>query len=86
MNSPSEARRFVFLRERGKCQGCDFQSVLMRDFDVDHIEPLFEAFGDGSYYEPENMQLLCKPCHKEKTKEDMRRYHDLQRIKLAESE
>lgn len=48
----------------------------MREFEVDHIKPIFEAFGDLSFWEPENLQLLCTPngCHQRKTKIDMERY------------
>ena len=43
---------------------------------LDHIKPLMEQKGrsekelDWSYYWLDNMQTLCKPCHKEKTKQD----------------
>lgn len=74
MNNPSEARKHVFLRERGTCQGCGVISVLAMDFEVDHIRPLFEADGDLSFYAPENLQLLCSSCHKTKTQEDMIRW------------
>lgn len=84
MNNPTVAKHHVFLRERGTCQGCGMISPLPADFDVDHIEPLFEAFGDPRYYEPENMQLLCKSCHRDKTKEDMQRYHEINRIRLPD--
>lgn len=77
MNSPTEARKFVFRRERGTCQGCGFKSLTMKDFHVDHIKPLFEAQGDPSYYESTNMQLLCHDCHKDKTRADMVRYRGL---------
>lgn len=77
MNSPTEARKFVFRREHGTCQGCSGKSLLMKDFHVDHIKPLFEAGGDLSYYGSENMQLLCHDCHKAKTKTDMDRFRTL---------
>lgn len=39
--------------------------------EADHIKPLFEAHGDMSYYEEENVVALCLDCHKTKTKSDM---------------
>lgn len=81
MNNPDKARRHVFLREKGTCQGCGFTSPLMKDFQNDHIKPLFEAEGDLSFYDPENMQLLCKDCHLEKTRSDMERYRGLKQLK-----
>lgn len=43
----------------------------MNEMEVDHIRPLFEAHGDMSYYEMENLVSLCIECHKKKTKTDM---------------
>lgn len=77
MNNPDEARRHVFLREKGTCEKCGKKSLHMKDFQVDHVKPLFEANGDLSYYGEENMQLLCYDCHLEKTKSDMIRYREL---------
>lgn len=78
MNDPKLARHHVFIREKGTCQGegCGFRSPLMKDFQVDHVRPLFEAQGDLSYYGDENMQLLCISCHLKKTKEDMARFRE----------
>ncbi len=75
-NSATKARKFVFTREHGTCQGpdCSFKSLMMKDFHVDHIVPLFEAEGQLVYYTAANMQLLCHACHRTKTAEDMRRY------------
>lgn len=83
MNQPREARRYAFVKFKGECQECGFFSPLMGDFDVDHIKPLFEAFGDPSYYEPENLQLLCKECHKTKSGEDLKRYWELRNIETS---
>lgn len=77
MNQPTEARKHVFNREHGTCQCCDLKSCDMKDFQVDHIKPLFEANGDLSFYGSDNMQLLCRECHKIKTKSDMIRFRSL---------
>ena len=76
INNQSESKKAVFVREKGTCQGigCSFTSISIRDFDLDHIKPLMEAHGDLSYWKMGNLQLLCKVCHKEKTKEDMKRF------------
>lgn len=76
-NNPSEARKHVFLREKGTCQECGCKSLNMKDFHVDHITPLFEANGEIYYYTEKNMQLLCHDCHAEKTKCDMIRFREL---------
>ena len=50
---------------------------IARDVQVDHIDPVvdpevgfvdWETFIDRLFCEKENLQVLCKPCHKEKTK------------------
>ena len=70
-----EARRHVWLRDRGKCNGCG-KKCTRRGWDLDHIKPLMEQKGRAekelvwSYYWLDNMQTLCKPCHNEKTKQD----------------
>ena len=51
---PDHVRRTVFERDKGLCQKCGQPGI-----DIDHIE--------GSSSELENLQVLCKPCHNEKT-------------------
>ena len=73
-----EARRHVWLRDRGKCNGCGKQCTR-RGWDLDHIKPLLEQKGvkksklDWTYYGLDNMQTLCKPCHREKTNQDIKK-------------
>jgi 5-methylcytosine-specific restriction endonuclease McrA len=73
INQFAEARKAVFLRDKGRCQadGCDFVGLTLRSFDVDHIKILAESDGNIDYWKLPNLQLLCKPCHKEKTVQDM---------------
>ena len=63
------------LAEHYLCASCGGFFVA-RDVQVDHIEPVVapsEGFKDWwtymnrLYCEKENLQVLCKPCHKEKT-------------------
>lgn len=77
MSQPSYAKRAIHVRDKGKCQMCGFFSVKRRDFDLDHIDPLFESHQDVRYWLEENLQLLCKPCHKEKTREDVRKWRQI---------
>lgn len=73
---PKVMRRHVFFRDEGRCAACNKQHFYMNnDWQADHIEPLFMAFGDPEYWAPENVQLLCtEPCHKLKSANDLRRY------------
>lgn len=41
-----------------------------RDWQHDHIRPLVEANGDIRFWQLDNIQTLCTPCHVEKGKED----------------
>ncbi|AFU86898.1 hypothetical protein Ccr32_gp066 [Caulobacter phage Ccr32] len=74
---PAEMRRHVFFRDQGVCAACKKRWLYLDDsgWQADHIEPLFLAFGDLAYWEPENVQVLCTdPCHKQKSADDMRKY------------
>tara|TARA_B100001094_G_scaffold329513_1_gene392416 strand:- start:2909 stop:3364 length:456 start_codon:yes stop_codon:yes gene_type:complete len=73
----TEARKHIWKRDKGKCNKCGKQCTR-RCWDLDHVKPLMEQKGlkenqlDWSYYELNNMQTLCRPCHKKKTKQDMK--------------
>tara|TARA_Y100001937_G_C7107098_1_gene325594 strand:- start:1194 stop:1706 length:513 start_codon:yes stop_codon:yes gene_type:complete len=68
-----EQRAWVRRRDNGECNHCG--NIGMR-WDVDHIRPLWEQKGvieedlDWSYYSLDNLQTLCKKCHKKKTKDE----------------
>ena len=72
-----EARKHIWKRDSGKCNNCGEQCTR-RGWDLDHVNPLMEQKGikgnklNWSYYKLQNMQTLCRPCHKKKTKQDMR--------------
>ena len=78
----TEARKHIWKRDKGKCNGCGKQCTI-RGWDLDHIKPLMEQKGikanklDWSYYELNNMQTLCRPCHKKKTKQDMKKLREI---------
>ena len=66
------------LAEHYECASCA-EHFVARDVQVDHIEPVVspqDGFQDWwtymnrLYCEAENLQVLCKPCHKEKTAEE----------------
>ena len=73
----TEARKHIWKRDKGKCNDCGEQCTR-RGWDLDHVKPLMEQKGikgnklDWTYYELNNMQTLCRPCHKKKTKKDMK--------------
>jgi 5-methylcytosine-specific restriction protein A len=53
------------LQEEPTCRRCK----RVPSTDVDHIVALAD---DGSFWDRENLQALCKPCHSAKTGEDNR--------------
>lgn len=55
---PEAVRREVFRRDGGHCVNCGSDELLQ----FDHVIPV--ALGGAST--PENLQLLCAPCNREK--------------------
>ena len=74
----TEARKHIWKRDKGKCNGCGKQCTR-RGWDLDHVRPLLEQKGlkedelDWTYYGLDNMQTLCRPCHREKTNKDIKK-------------
>lgn len=56
------------------CEGCG--GLITGRFDIDHIR------ADGLLGEPtlENARVLCSPCHKEKTADDVNRIAKAKRV------
>ena len=55
---PEDLRREVFRRDGGRCVACGSAELLQ----FDHIIPV--ALGGATT--PENLQLLCAPCNRDK--------------------
>lgn len=57
-----------------KCATCSFDFPA-KNVQVDHIEAIgvertWDEFIQGLFCEQDNLQVLCVPCHKEKTKQE----------------
>ena len=64
-------RRRIFDRDGWRCQSCGKAGRL----ECDHILPVHKG---GEFWEPSNLQALCRPCHFAKTaRENSRRKHEL---------
>ena len=69
-----EQRAQLRKRDKGVCNHCGKQDLYWQ---ADHIRPLVEQKGveekdlDWSYYKLENLQTLCKKCHRKKTNEEV---------------
>ena len=68
-------RKYIKKRDYCECAECGNYDVR---FEIDHIKPLYEQKNktadevDWSYWDEKNLQTLCRKCHKEKTKQDMK--------------
>lgn len=75
---PKRWRKNTYKRDMGICQGCNLVFDYYEDdgWQADHIVPLYHAsrIGDWTAWDPENLQLLCEDCHKDKTQEDYATY------------
>ena len=52
----------VWLKQDARCKSCSVV-VALTAADLDHVEPLV----DGGTVEDDNTQVLCRPCHRDKT-------------------
>ena len=68
-------KRNRVARGQYKCEICDYLGKV-REFNVDHIVPVMwcDDWNEivARFWDEENLQLLCKECHKVKTKDDRR--------------
>lgn len=63
------------------CEGCGKRGLVAKEVQVDHIVPAgslrsfkdLSGFAERLFCEPEGLQVLCKPCHKEKTAQERKR-------------
>ena len=68
----------LFLKRKGTCAACSQKIEAGKAWDIDHILPL--ALGGTNA--PENLQILCRPCHRTKTSQsDVPRIAKTKRLK-----
>ena len=58
-------RRQILERDGWRCRRCDKSGIL----EVDHIRPIKSC---GDWYDPENLQTLCRNCHLKKSAAESR--------------
>ena len=61
-------RRHRFERAHGRCENCRTE-LLRAEWECDHVVPLKL----GGSNDLDNLRVLCKPCHRVKTREDRKR-------------
>jgi 5-methylcytosine-specific restriction protein A len=70
MNIKNSIKKQLLIQQENKCNKCDKECIK---YEVDHIVRL----ADGGSNEIENLQILCKECHKNKTdSENINAYFD----------
>ena len=68
----------LFLIRKGLCAACTQKIEAGKAWDIDHILPL----AMGGTNAPENLQVLCRPCHRSKTTQsDIPRIAKTKRLK-----
>lgn len=67
-------RAEAFLRAEGRCQVCGCK--LASTFDIDHVL----ALDHGGLHKPANWRVLCKPCHLDKTRDDVKASAKINRL------
>lgn len=65
------------LAQHFLCAKCK-KEFTSKDVQVDHIKPIgfdktWDQFIDKLFCEKENLQVLCVPCHKKKSKEEQKK-------------
>lgn len=65
-------RRKMFDRAKGLCEICLKQGKTVRGEELDHITPRSRG---GALMDPDNVQLLCKRHHDDKTAGEQHRSH-----------
>ena len=73
-------RRILIAAQHGLCATCR-EPLPAKCAEVDHIVPL-EL---GGRHDEENFQVLCIPCHKTKTKSDVRSIAKARRLRKKSS-
>lgn len=78
-----EVKRIVWQRAGGLCEECRAQGYVVPGVDCHHIVPVESVTSPQAMerlaYDPQNIRLLCIPCHI-KTHKEMRS-HDTATIK-----
>ena len=63
---PARVQVRVFAAAEGKCVVC--KNARAKGYECDHVIPLIL----GGEHRESNLQLLCKPCHKAKSRLDVK--------------
>ena len=73
----TKEERIAMFKDEPTCEICK-KSLKVTNFEIDHIIPL----GNGGTNDADNLQVLCKPCHFEKSKTEKEHGY----VKISETE
>ena len=73
----TKEERLKMYKDQPNCQSCN-KELTEKNFHIDHIIPL----ACGGSNESENLQILCKPCHFDKTRNEQENGY----VKVSETE
>jgi len=62
----TKKRKRIMKRDNGLCQNCLKLNILTKATQCDHIIPKAKGGSDDD----DNLQMLCEPCHDEKSLRD----------------
>jgi len=62
----------VLKRDKYTCQQCAKQDKTAKTLEIDHLQ----AFANGGEATPENLRVLCIPCHRAKTRREAKGFQE----------
>ena len=69
-----QTRLVVLHRDKGICQACKKPAIRP---ECDHVKPLYKAGANFfvEFFNLDNLQILCRNCHFEKTRQEVAEWH-----------
>ena len=64
-------RKYVIRRDDNRCQACR-ERFSVREMDAHHDPPVGPETTVAQFYDPKNVQALCRSCHSLETNRDKR--------------
>ena len=65
-----ETRKLILQEQNNKCNSCHCILKEKEDYELDHIKPV----SNGGTNDRKNLNILCNPCHKEKSSNERSEY------------
>jgi hypothetical protein len=72
---------YILERSNHKCEFCSKDVKFKHEFDIDHKIPVMVG---GDISSKDNLQILCKKCHRKKTNLDILVINQLKKMKIIQ--